>query len=57
MIERLMILDGVLADRNYTWLDTQRDKRDYFDWALDVRYFRPTDYPHILIAPERSSSR
>jgi hypothetical protein len=45
MIERLMILDGVLADRNYTWLGTERDKRDYFDRALDVQYFRPTDYP------------
>jgi hypothetical protein len=47
MIERLMILDGVLADRNYTWLGTERDKRDYFDRALDVRYFRPMDYPHV----------
>ena len=47
MIERLMILDGVLADQNYTWLGTGRDKRDDFDRALDVQYFRPTDYPHV----------
>jgi hypothetical protein len=47
MIERLMILDGVLAVHNYTWLGTERDKRDYFDRALDMRYFRPSHYPHI----------
>jgi hypothetical protein len=47
MIERLMILDGVLADRDYMWLGTERDKRDYFDRTLDVKYFRPTDYPHV----------
>jgi hypothetical protein len=47
MIERLMILDGVLADRDCTWLGTERDKRDYFERTLDVKYFRPTDYPHV----------
>jgi hypothetical protein len=47
MIERLMILDGVVADRNYTWLGTERDKRNYFDRAIDAQYFRPTDYPHV----------
>ncbi len=52
MIERLMILDGVLADRNYTWLGTERDKRDYFDRALDANYFRPTDYPHVTYRAE-----
>jgi hypothetical protein len=26
MIERLMILDAVLADHAYTWLGTERDK-------------------------------
>ena len=52
MIERLMILDGVLADRNYTWLGTERDKRDYFDRALDAKYFRPSDYPHVTYRAE-----
>jgi hypothetical protein len=47
MIERLMILDAVLAERNYTWLGTERDKRDYFDRALDEHHFRPSDYPHV----------
>ena len=52
LIERLMILDGVLADRNYTWLGTERDKRDYFDRALDVKNFKPTDYPHVTYRTE-----
>jgi hypothetical protein len=47
MIERLMILDAVLADRNYTWLGTERDKRDYFERTLQAQYFRPRDYPHV----------
>jgi hypothetical protein len=47
MIERLMILDGVLADKSYTWLGTERDKRDYFDRALDAPRLRPADYPLV----------
>jgi hypothetical protein len=30
MIERLMILDAVLADRRHTWLGTEQDKVAYF---------------------------
>jgi hypothetical protein len=30
MIERLMVLDAVLADRTVTWLGTEFDKRSYF---------------------------
>jgi hypothetical protein len=30
MIERLMVLDAVLADRTVTWLGTESDKRRYF---------------------------
>src|SRR3984893_3368098 len=30
MIERLMILDAVLADKHYTWLGTEQDKLAYF---------------------------
>lgn len=29
-IERLMVLDGVLADRSVTWLGSEREKRRYF---------------------------
>ena len=47
MIERLMVLDAVLADRNYTWLGREKDKRDYFDRTLEAQNFRPRDYPHV----------
>jgi hypothetical protein len=30
MVERLMVLDAVLADPTYMWLDTEFDKRSYF---------------------------
>ena len=34
MIERLMILDAVLADRRHTWLGTEQDKVNYFKASL-----------------------
>lgn len=36
MIERLMMLDGVLADRRYSWLGTERDKVAYFTQCLNI---------------------
>jgi hypothetical protein len=33
-IERLMILDGVLAERSVTWLGSEREKRRYFKQLL-----------------------
>src|ERR1700730_9191574 len=30
MVERLMVLDAVLADRHYTWLGTEQDKLPHF---------------------------
>ena len=30
MMERLMVLDAVLADRSFAWLGTERDKHAYF---------------------------
>jgi hypothetical protein len=35
MIERLMVLDAVLADRRYTWLGTEQDKVAYFKSAFE----------------------
>ena len=35
-VERLMLLDAVLADPRYGWLGTERDKRAYFDAALEM---------------------
>ena len=34
-VERLMLLDAVLADRRYGWLGTEQDKRTYLREALD----------------------
>jgi hypothetical protein len=43
MIERLMVLDAVLADRTCTWLGTECDKRSYFmrhlRGRIDLREF------------------
>lgn len=40
MVERLMILDAVLADPTYTWLGTEFDKRSYFTRRLRDRVKR-----------------
>ena len=37
MVERLMVLDAVLADRNFVWLGTEFDKRSYFLRLLQGR--------------------
>src|SRR3984893_17089166 len=34
MVERLMLLDAVLADTRYTWLGTEQDKLNYFIFGL-----------------------
>jgi hypothetical protein len=46
MIERLMILDAVLADRRHTWLGTEQDKLASFKAALDDP-FRLEDLPRV----------
>ncbi|MPZ20588.1 MAG: hypothetical protein GEV06_22130 [Luteitalea sp.] len=46
-IERLMILDGVLADRALTWLGTERDKRSYFVRRVGDRV-EPHEYPRLV---------
>ena len=42
MIERVMILDAVLADRRHSWLGTSQDNVAYFKASLSDR-FRPWD--------------
>jgi hypothetical protein len=37
MVERLMVLDAVLADRHYTWLGTEQDKVAYFNSTFEQR--------------------
>lgn len=47
MVERLMLLDAVLADRNYTWLGTENDKLAYFILDLLKTEMKKEDYPHL----------
>jgi len=46
-IERLMVLDGVLADRSVTWLGSEREKRRYFKQRLGDR-LRDDEYPRLV---------
>jgi hypothetical protein len=46
-IERLMILDAVLADRSLTWLGSEREKRAYFKARLGDR-LRDHEYPRLV---------
>jgi hypothetical protein len=46
-IERLMILDGVLADRAVTWLGSEREKRRYFKQRLGS-LLRDDEYPRLV---------
>lgn len=46
-IERLMVLDGVLADRSLTWLGSEREKRHYFKMRLGDR-LRDDEYPRLV---------
>jgi hypothetical protein len=46
VIERLMLLDAVLADRRHLWLGTERDKLAYFKDRLRDEC-RPEDLPHL----------
>jgi hypothetical protein len=46
-IERLMVLDGVLADRAVTWLGSEREKRRYFKERLGDSV-RDNEYPRLV---------
>lgn len=46
MVQRLMILDGVLADRDCWWMGTERDKRSYFATTRQAGGSAP-EYPQI----------
>src|SRR5438067_7118676 len=45
-VERLMLLDAVLADSHYAWLATERDKMNYFAALLDNDLPKHW-YPHL----------
>jgi hypothetical protein len=46
-IERLMVLDGVLADRSLTWLGSEREKVRYFEEAVSAS-LRDDEYPRLV---------
>lgn len=46
MVERVMLLDAVLADRSFTWLGTEFDKRSYFVRQLRGR-LEPREFPRL----------
>jgi hypothetical protein len=46
-IERLMILDGVLADRSINWLGSERERRRYFRQRLGEA-LRDDEYPQLV---------
>jgi len=46
-IERLMLLDSVLADRSLTWLGSEREKRRYFQQRLSDG-LRDDEYPRLV---------
>jgi len=46
-VGRLMVLDGVLADRSLTWLGSERQKRPYFKERLGDR-LRDNEYPRLV---------
>jgi hypothetical protein len=45
-IERLMVLDGVLADRSVNWLGSEREKLGYFKQRIGD-YLRDDEYPRL----------
>lgn len=56
MVERLMVLDAVLADRRYTWLGTEQDKVAYFKSTFEQRGFgADPSLPHLVFGtgPEK----
>lgn len=52
MVERVMILDAILADRRCWWLSPAADKWK-FCCLLRDNYLRPEDYPHIAFGSGR----
>jgi hypothetical protein len=47
VIERVMLLDAVLDDRDFTWLGPSMDKRRHFARYLDGK-LETRAYPHLL---------
>jgi hypothetical protein len=54
-IERLMLLDTVLAGRELSWLATERDKLAHFTVLLGTR-FRREELPHLTFGQEAKTT-
>ncbi len=52
MIERLMLLDAVLDDRDLLWLGTESDKARYFLQRLAEYRLEPRELPHLAFGSE-----
>ncbi len=52
MVERVMILDGVLGDRRCWWLSSEGDKKRFFSLRRE-NWLRTEDYPHIAFGSGR----
>jgi hypothetical protein len=48
LVERLMLLDAVLAETRYTWLGTEQDKLAYFIVGLLKTRLQKDEYPHLV---------
>src|SRR5580704_8307530 len=48
LVERLMLLDAVLADTHYTWLGTEQDKLAYFIVGLLKTRLQKDEYPRLV---------
>jgi hypothetical protein len=46
-VERLMLLDAVLADQEYTWLGTENDKLRYFIFGPVGKQMPKDEYPRL----------
>ena len=53
MVERLMLLDAVLDDRQYVWMTTERDKLRYFTLRLADRMPARELLPHMSFGQGR----
>ncbi|MBY0496318.1 MAG: helix-turn-helix domain-containing protein [Cyanobacteria bacterium] len=55
MIERVMLLDAVLDDRDFVWLGPSTDKHRHFIRHLGDR-LEHRDYPHLMFVVRQQSS-
>jgi hypothetical protein len=54
-IERLMVLDAILADQDFTWLGTAGDKRTYMRLCLGDN-IRADELPHLTFRSPRGKT-